>query len=88
MRINSSDKTGTANSAAAVGVAARTSATTISDRGICFIVLQMKSPAYWLDKWPRATRSSLNGHKSSIDPPPRPMIIVSKLPISSTLGYF
>ena len=27
MRINSSDKTGTANSAAAVGVAARTSAT-------------------------------------------------------------
>ena len=68
---------GTASSAAAVGVGARISAT--------------KSAIVKSISWPTAlitgilelyislaTISSLNGHKSSILPPPRPTIRVSK----------
>ena len=71
-----SDNCGTAISAAPVGVGALKSATKSA------IVKSISCPTALIvgtlhSYIARATISSLNGHKSSIEPPPRPTINVS-----------
>ena len=79
---NNSSRAGTAISAAAVGVGALLSETKSA------IVVSVSCPTALIigirqENIARATDSSLNAHRSSIEPPPRPTMSTSMEPYAS-----
>ena len=82
---NNSVRTGTAISAAAVGVGARTSAAkSISVTSVSWPTAEISG--IMLSAAARTTISSLNDHRSSIEPPPRATIIRSGRGIGPPAG--